>query len=191
MDPRCHLAMTESSTVLIAEDEQPLAELYDQYLNDLYTIRFASNGTQAVMKVDESVDVIVLDRRLPGKSGDDVVKVVRDQNIDVQIIMVSAVQPDFKILNLEIDAYIVKPVNQDELRDYIDRVLTRATYPESIQEYYALREKQKAIAAVKHDDDLGAHSAYTALEDRLTELETQIDSLPPTSDVRSSQTKGA
>lgn len=63
---------TGSATVLIVEDEQPLADLYAKFLESTYTVRTAYDGTEALDSMSHEVDVVLLDRRMSGLSGEEV-----------------------------------------------------------------------------------------------------------------------
>jgi len=102
--------------VLVVEDEPDLADLYAAWLGDEYRVRTAYGGQEALDELDEAddeVDAILLDRRMPGLSGDEVLAAVRERGIDCRVAMVTAVEPDFDILKMGFDDYLVKPVTSD------------------------------------------------------------------------------
>lgn len=80
--------------VLVVDDEEDLANLYSQWLSDDYAVRTAYNGEQALERLDETVDVVLLDRRMPGLSGDDALNRIREREYDCRVAMVTAVDPD-------------------------------------------------------------------------------------------------
>ncbi len=61
---------TDRPSVLIAEDEPDLANLYTSRLEERYDVRTAYDGTEALEAIDGDIDVVLLDRRMPGLSGD-------------------------------------------------------------------------------------------------------------------------
>ena len=91
------------ATVLIVDDEQSLADLYAYWIDEFAEARTAYDGNQALEQLDGDVDVMLLDRRMPGLSGDAVVDAVSEENWDVRIVMVTAVDPGFEIVDMEID----------------------------------------------------------------------------------------
>lgn len=95
-----------TGTVLIVEDEQPLADLYAAWLTETYSIRTAYDGEQALDQLDEQVAVVLLDRRMPQLSGDDVLERIRERNYDCHVAMVSGVHPDFDIIEMGFDDYL-------------------------------------------------------------------------------------
>ncbi|WP_423750819.1 response regulator [Salinirarus marinus] len=75
----------DTATVLIVEDERALVDLFSNWLSDDFDVRTAYDGEQALAKIDDEVDVVLLDRRMPGLSGDDVLERVRERDIDATL----------------------------------------------------------------------------------------------------------
>jgi DNA-binding response OmpR family regulator len=116
----------ENETVLLVDDEPELLEIYEMWLDGEYAIRTAQSGQTALETFDEDVDAVLLDRRMPGLSGDEVLERLREEGHDIPVVMVTAVEPDEGIVELPFDEYVVKPADRSELLDAIDRALTRA-----------------------------------------------------------------
>ena len=92
-------------TVLVVEDEPDIAALYSGFLEERYDVTVAETATEAVDRVDAAVDVVLLDRRLPDGSGDDVLEHIRESGYDCRVAMVTAVEPDFDIIDMGFDLY--------------------------------------------------------------------------------------
>jgi len=167
--------MTHSPIVLIVEDEPDLADLYAAWLREACTVRTAYNGAQALDALDEEIDIVLLDRRMPGLSGDEVLETIRDRGLDTRVAMVTAVEPDFEIIGMRFDDYLVKPVSQRDLMETVDQLLLCSTYDEQMQEFFALASKKAVLDAQKTEAELRASEQYTRLEDRLSVLRAQID----------------
>ncbi|MFB6122820.1 MAG: HalX domain-containing protein [Haloferacaceae archaeon] len=170
--------MTESEsnpTVLVVEDEQPLADLYSFWLAETATVRTAYDGEEALGRVDEDVDVVLLDRRMPGLSGDEVLERFADRELDPRVVMVTAVDPDFDIVDMDIDDYLVKPITCNDLEDAVDRMVRRDEFDEGLQETYRLVEKKAALESTKTQQELQASDEYARLEERVSELRSQVD----------------
>lgn len=168
---------TESPTVLIAEDEKGLADLYATWLADSYTVKTAYDGEEAIEKLDESVDVVLLDRRMPGLSGDDVLDHIRTERLDIRVAVVSAVTPDFDVIGMGFDTYLTKPVDEDDLHDTVEQMLRRAEYDETIQEYQQLVATKAALDAQKSDAELRANDEYAELNERTAAVQARVDDL--------------
>ncbi len=161
--------------VLVVEDEPDLADLYAAWLREHCTVRTAYDGEEALDAIDEKVDIVLLDRRMPGLSGDEVLDTIRDRDLDCRVAMVTAVEPDFDIVEMGFDDYLVKPVSGEDLLNTVDQLLLRSTYDEQLQELFALASKKALLKSQKTEAELRASQEYARLEDRLAVLRAQID----------------
>jgi DNA-binding response OmpR family regulator len=89
--------------------------------------------------------------------------------------MVTAVDPDFDIVEMGFDDYLVKPVSKDELVDIVETVHTRSEYEADVQEYYSLTSKKALLEAEKSDRELDESEQYEDLVERVEELSDQVD----------------
>ncbi|MBS3759884.1 MAG: response regulator transcription factor [Halodesulfurarchaeum sp.] len=165
--------------ILIVEDNREMADLYALWLSDSYTVHKAYTGREALELLSENIDIVLLDRKMPGLSGDAILDRIRDQNLDCQVAMVTAVDPDFDIINLEFDAYITKPISKDELQDSIDRLLTRAEYEEPLQEYFTARAQQETLGHAQLSNSLNIHQEDDEGKPKIDMDEVSAHSLPP------------
>ena len=154
-------------TVLIVDDEPEMADLYAAWLTDQYEIRTAYDSTEALDRLDETVNVVLLDRRMPETSGDELLAELRAAGYDCPVAMVTAVQPEADVLEMSFDDYLVKPVFEEELFDLVERLLDRQAYDAVLREYYSLARKRSLL---DHDSD-----GYRQLTAELNELSVQLD----------------
>jgi DNA-binding response OmpR family regulator len=167
--------MPDRPTILIVDDEPSITDLYALRLEDEYEVRTAYSGEEALEKIDDAVDIVLLDRRMPDLSGDDVLSKIRDEGIDCRVAMVTAVDPDFDILDLGFDAYVVKPVSEQDLKTTVQTLLRRASYDEQLREMTALMSKKAALESEKSEEELESNDEYVKLDDRLEHLHEQLD----------------
>jgi DNA-binding response OmpR family regulator len=165
---------TDEPVVLIVEDEQDIAQTYRLWLDEEYDLRMAADGDEGIELLDESVDVVLLDRKMPGLSGDEVLERIREQGLDCRVAMVTAVEPDFDILEMGFDAYLTKPVEADQLRETVRNLLERSEYDSLLQEYYSLVEKQATLEATKSRSELETSEEYQRLTDRIGTLRDKL-----------------
>lgn len=170
-----HLDPDPDPTILIVDDDPRLLNMHASWLENDYTVKRAYDGEEAFRKLDESVDVVLLDRRMPGISGEEVLSRIRGWNLDCRVVMLSAVDPDFDIVDMGFDAYIVKPGFRSEVRDVIMDVLARDTHDEGVQEYLALSAKKALLRAEKSDTELRTSEKYARLLERLERLRAELD----------------
>jgi DNA-binding response OmpR family regulator len=165
----------EPPVVLIAEDERSVAEGYELWLSADYEIRLAADGREALDEVDDSVDVVLLDRMMPELSGGQVLREIRERDIDCKVAMVTAVEPDFDVIEMGFDAYITKPPDRDELVETIETLLDRATVSEALQEYHSLLARKAAIQDQKLDQELEGNEAYQQLLEEIEAKREAVD----------------
>ena len=165
----------ETPTVLVVDDERDLADLYAAWLADEYEVRTAYGGKEAVEEMDETIDVALVDRLMPQTSGGEVVEHIREEGYDCSISMVTAVEPDFDIIEMRFDEYIVKPVHRESLHDVVETLLTRSAYDDKLQEMFSLASKRGALKTQKTPDELEESDPYRELTDRLEELREELD----------------
>ena len=166
----------DAPTVLIVDDDRELAEMYAYQLDDTYTVRTAYSGWQAVDALDESVDVMLLDRQMPRFSGQRVLKRVRDGEYDCRVIMVTAIDPEFELIELPCDDYLCKPVSKLTLEATIQQQLAARAYDEPVRELFQGVSKLAVLEATKTDSELAASASYRQLKDRVTATRREAES---------------
>ena len=168
--------MTSSPRVLIVEDEPALLDLYELWLADLdVTVVRAGCGAEALDRCDEGIDVVMLDRHMPRVSGDEVLAELRDSALSPRVAFVSAAIPDVQIVDLDIDAYLTKPVERDAYLDLVQSLLGRETVPETVDRYLSNLSKRAALLETESRSVLRNDQTYADLEAELSELATRID----------------
>jgi DNA-binding response OmpR family regulator len=174
---------TDRPKVLLVDDEKRVAETYDLRLGAEYDTLIALDGNEALEKIDGSFDVVLLDRRMPDLSGDDVLEEIRRRGIDCRVVMVTAVDPDFDITQMEFDDYVVKPVAKDELHDVVERALTISEYNDQLQKLSSLKLKRNVLEVEMADHELKEHPRYQKLSRKIDTLENEIENLEDTLEV--------
>jgi DNA-binding response OmpR family regulator len=165
---------SELPVVLIVEDEPDVSETYRLWLEDDHQVRTAQNGDEGLSMLDETVDVVLLDRMMPGLSGDEVLAHIREDELGCRVAMVTAVEPDFDILEMGFDAYLSKPVKSTRLVETVENLLARSEYDTLLQEYYSLVEKQATLEATKSHTALAESEEYDRLQARLETLRDDL-----------------
>lgn len=121
--------------VLVVEDEQSLREPLVYLLQkEGYDVVEAEDGNKAVTAFEEfGADLVLLDLMLPGMSGNEVCRTIR-QTSQVPIIMLTAKDSEIdKVVGLEIgaDDYVTKPYSTRELLARMKAVLRRQVEPQA------------------------------------------------------------
>lgn len=131
--------------VLIVEDDSPVAELYAEWVTGDYPVRVAQTAAEARTQWDTEVAVVMLDRRLRTTTAADILEDLREAGSNVKIAMITAVEPDVDIIEMEVDEYITKPLKKAEFRACITRLLHRRTLSQKLDYHFKLASKLAAI----------------------------------------------
>jgi DNA-binding response OmpR family regulator len=157
-----------NDVILVVEDKTELADLYSGWLSERYPVRVANDGPEALEEFDEDVEVVLLDRELPGMNGKAVLSMLRDRGADCQVAMVTAVEPEVDVVEMGFDAYVTKPVRDDELFELVDHLLHRRVYDENVRKLFAAISKQIALESEYTREELDENPQYQHL---LAEIE--------------------
>lgn len=122
--------MSEMNRVLLVDDDVELCEMLGEYLMaegfEVMLKHDAESGVEAALGGD--VDAVVLDIMLPGQSGLDALRLIRQHSL-MPVLMLTAKGDDVdRIVGLELgaDDYVPKPCNPRELVARLRAVLRRA-----------------------------------------------------------------
>lgn len=116
--------------IVVVEDEEDILELIEYNLTKegYDTIGFLSTKTVLQVLAEEPVDLIIMDRNLPGTEGSEFVAAMRESGNQVPVIYLSAKNSDAEIEEGFLrggDDYITKPFNMKELLLRINALLRR------------------------------------------------------------------
>lgn len=133
---------TRKPTIMVVDDEQEVRESFSVILEDRYNLAMAETGEEALSTLRHRSDIqlVFLDYKLPGMSGLDVLKLLRQNGIRTPVVMVTGRgtrDTASEALQFQIEDYITKPFRVKEIEDAVVKVL---------------REKQKGptpVAKVK------------------------------------------
>ena len=169
-------ADTEQTRVFIVEDEQTVADLYGIWLADEYDVRTAYSGEAALERMaDREADVVLLDRRMPGLSGDEVAGRLDENGCDAQVVMITAVSPSPEIAALPVDDYVIKPMEKEQLRSIVETAALVRTYDDDITELLALTARQQALEKEVPADELETSEEFSRLVTRIADVQDSID----------------
>ncbi len=170
-------------TVLIVEDEKHLADLYTDYLADNYDVLTAYSGEEGIERLSEDIDVVLLDRRMPVVSGNEVLAEIEERSLSCRVAMVTAVNPDFDIIEMGVDDYLVKPVTREELTEVVERLQKIAAYNEQLQALTTRKLKRNVLQVEKTQTELERSQRYRQLQNEIAEIADRVDELAADLDV--------
>ena len=149
--------------VLVVDDEEMTTEAVALWLGDRYEVLTASSGEAALETLDERVDVVLLDRHMPGLSGSETLARIRERETDVRVAMLTAVDPEPGVAAMPFDDYLVKPVDDESLHDTVERLHRLADYDETVGELYAVAQKRAVLEAEHAPEALSSSEEYRDL----------------------------
>ncbi len=110
----------ELGRVLVVDDEENIRKLLQQTLEGAgYDVVTAANGQEALDKVSQlQIEAVLLDIKMPGMSGMEVLQQITTNWPDVCVVMATAVgdaQTAVETIKLGAYDYITKPFNRDDM----------------------------------------------------------------------------
>lgn len=148
--------MNNNLTLLYVEDEDGIRNQLSKFLNHVSdNLIIASNGEEGLdLFKQHSPDIVISDIKMPIMNGIEMVKAIKEVNPKQHIIFTTAHSDSnffMDAIDMQVDGYILKPVNLDKLEEKI----------ENIKEHIKLKNYY-----ITHQKDL-EHKAYT---DSLTQI---------------------
>lgn len=119
-----------NALILIVEDEEDILELMEFNLSKegFETMGFLNTKSVAQVLLEEKVDLILMDRNLPGTEGSEFITTLRKQGVNTPVIFISAKDKDEDIeqgFERGGDDYITKPFSMKELILRVKAILRR------------------------------------------------------------------
>lgn len=165
----------EDPVVLIVEDESSLMEIYAHWLQGDYSVWTAKTGEEALEVVDDSVDVMILDRLMPGMTGAEVVDAVRERGFGCLIVMATAVESNFDLIEVGADASLMKPITKDELLTTVSQMYDRGEYVEFEGKYFDLLAERATLKTRLNETERQTNEEYADLEAQINELGDRLN----------------
>ena len=124
-------AMNKPSILIVDDGESQRFVLKGFLVREGYLVGEAENGIKAIQCVrDELFDIILLDHKMPGMDGREVLKEIKKNNPEIDVVIISA----YGTLERAVEAmeagafyYITKPVELDKLLILLDRISKQHT----------------------------------------------------------------
>jgi DNA-binding response OmpR family regulator len=124
--------MYEGKRILIIEDDQEISRLLSVILEKSHMEPVAAySGTEGLLQLQNNTfDLILLDLMIPGKSGEELIKEIREKS-SIPIIVISAkvdIENKVQVLKMGADDYITKPFHQEEVMVRVEVQLRKASF---------------------------------------------------------------
>jgi len=131
--------------VLVVEDDRICSEFFKTYLSrNGYTVLLEADGSKAVQRVKETKpDAVILDLRLPGRSGLDILAELKSKpsTESIPVVVCSVLHCEDKALNLGALDYLRKPFTGQDLLSVVGRAVQQARTAEilAVDDDYTVR----------------------------------------------------
>jgi DNA-binding NtrC family response regulator len=148
------------TTIGVADDEALIRTNLRVLLEAAgYTVIEAADGLQAAtMLEDERIALVLLDLKMPGRSGLDILRDHQDRTEDVPVIVITAMggsQAAIEAMKLGAYDYITKPFDLDEVLFAVKRALTQSALVAQVQ---ALSAESDGITSSSAEEELVGRS---------------------------------
>lgn len=134
--------------ILAVDDEADMLETYQSILPQKYKVIVARSGEQALKIIQvEPLSLVLLDIRMPGQDGIQILKKIKEQDQNLEVIMVTAsrdVASAVEAMKLGAFDYVTKPFAVSELKALIEKALEKR---ELVRENLYLRESLKELTS--------------------------------------------
>jgi DNA-binding HxlR family transcriptional regulator/DNA-binding response OmpR family regulator len=165
---------TQRLSVLIIENERMVTGVLADYFPDSYDVRSVQTGEEAIEEYTDDTDLLIVDRRLEGISGDEVAAQIKAEHERQLVLCVSGVEPDNGICELRYDDYMHKPIEEDEMKARVELLLSRAELEATERTYLSLRSKQIALTAA-HGKSATKMAGYQDCTTQIEDLELSAE----------------
>jgi len=155
-----------SMKILLVDDEPGIRKVLSIYLQDAgYEVHTAENGFTGSRMVDTiKPDIVLTDIKMPGTSGLDLLKFIKAQDYDTEVIMITG-HGDFKLAmeSLKMDAvdFITKPIDNDILEIALKRAKDRLNATRTIKKY---TQDLESLVKEKTQKLTASDNAFTIIE---------------------------
>ncbi len=164
---------------LIVDDEKEVADAYALRLRGVCAVETVYDGAEALSLVAEhTFDIVLLDRHMPGMSGDEVLERLVDRDFDGRVIMVTAIDPGFDVLDMPFDDYLCKPLEREDLQTAVIQQCQILGY-ELLGEYFSAESTRSVLEAELEADALAESEEYQHLSKRTAALRERASRLLP------------
>jgi len=152
--------------VLVVDDEQDIRDASERILSRVgYQVQKASRGDEALDILNKkSVDIMLLDLKMPGMDGLEVLERIRKQNTKIQVIVITGyatVETAIEAMKQGAYDFIPKPFEPDQLRIVVNRAWEKIHF---------IREAEKL--------ELERNRTLSDLDTEKSRIRTIIESFP-------------
>lgn len=168
--------MISTIKIMVVDDEETICEaLAAWFVKDGYLVETANSGRQALDRLEEKFfDVFLLDIKMPGMDGIELLSRIKEIQPDADVIMITAhgsIQTAVEAIKRGANDYLCKPFDPDELSILMERIVSNR----------ALRDENRALKEqlIEHQETM--IEGFVAQSEAMQEVVTAIEEIGPTS----------
>ena len=173
-----------SNNILAVDDEPDLLRLLSRIINDKtsYSIKTTNNSLE-VPKIleNEEFDLILVDLKMPGLDGMDILKMIKDQDRPEQVIMITAfgtLESAIEALSYGVFDYITKPFKKEQILFTVNRamrfqknekevkrlkgIFQAVPYENALEKF---KEEYIRLLKIKYDNDIQKVAEVSGLDE--------------------------
>jgi DNA-binding response OmpR family regulator len=113
---------------------------------------------------------------MPGRSGDDVLEELANQEFNGRVIMVTAIDPGFDVLDMPFDEYLCKPLDRENIRAAVNQQRLILGY-ETLGEYFSAESKRAVLRSELPVEERESNPEYQTIKQRTDALKRRADRL--------------
>ena len=119
----------QRTNILVVDDEKSMRDSMQMLLKDKHNVYLAKSGKEAIEVVKkQAIDLVLLDIHMPEIDGIEVLKIIKNIDADIEVIMVTAVIMVGKAVEAVRSGaydYITKPFDIQALQEQVDKVIEK------------------------------------------------------------------
>lgn len=155
--------------VVIASADPSRTDGLADLLRDTFTVRTAYNTSEVLDRLDDEVDVVLVDPDLSGDAVDAVRETIAEADLNCRVGVLSA-EPRADVAGGGAGTAVLPSAPDRELRDRVEQLATQAHYRKTLEEYYALA---RTSARLRESGDLA--DERERLQNRLERIARRLN----------------
>ena len=132
--------MAERANVLVVDDDLGPRESMRMILKPLHNVYTAEDGVTALKMIDEQpIDLVTLDLKMPGMQGIDVLKEIKKNNPQIEVIIVTGfgtLKSATEAMKYGVKGYITKPYNLSEITSIVGKAIEQRRFNRKLRNFF-------------------------------------------------------